>query len=438
MADGNGKFVASEAKCSGEYFDKQQPKKQYCGVHAINNLFGRLVYSPEEALQALRRTYVARGKTPQAIQKLIGDPAKHGYDSEAVEILSGGQLLLEQLRAKDLTTSKHIIGLLIRRYARDDKRRGHWVCVRRLPAVSTGPQAYRLIDSKYGCLEMSQKDLLEYVKQWPEGDVIIVTAEPPAWTQAKVAAARANAGAGASAPLPAARAKAGGARSTPPAARAFAADTAPDRDDFDYEFASVPFSIETSDREELAQARRDEEEGKARGWYTLGEPEDAVPAFRRDLPAYEDARAAYEDARAAYEDAMIREAAADGDADVAGYQDYEVWPADGSMSILDMRGGCGCARAAAKPVAGGCGQARAATKPFAGGYGKVRAAAQRAASGLAVRNLASRARTRRSAAASQKPKSMRRLRRSGGHGSAKGVRRRTSGTMRGRGRGGRR
>ena len=159
----------------------------------------------------------------------------------------------------------------------------------------------------------------------------------------------------------------------------------------------------------FAKARKlDEEEG----WYGLGEP--GVP----NTTVAEEARAAYEDAliQAAYEDAVIQEVAAH-----ARHEDDE---ADEGSSIPDVRGGCGCARAAAKPVAGGCGQ--------------VRAGAKRATSCLDLRNFSSRARTRRSAAASQKPKSMRRLRTSGGHGWAKGVRRRTSGTTHGRGRGGRR
>ena len=158
----------------GEYFDKQQ--KQYCGVHAINNLFGRQVYSPAEALRRVYARFSRLGRTDAEIVRQVGDPAVHGYDADALEELSGGKLVY----ASELT-SAHLeaahIGLLIRTHEPTDKTKGHWVCARLL-RPGTAARRYRLIDSKLGCCDVSKKKLLTYVQNWAHAQVIIVRTDP--------------------------------------------------------------------------------------------------------------------------------------------------------------------------------------------------------------------------------------------------------------------
>jgi hypothetical protein len=147
--------MGSDCTRSGGYFERQVKGQNLCAVHAVNNLFGMQLYSPDTAYRmVLAATTFTYGSGPSAqsrARKLLGDPAKVGYDEKAVAALSGCQPITH------LPSTPPAVGLLI---LLSNGTKAHWVCAR-----TASDASYEYVDSRKGCRLLSKEQLAQFLQK---------------------------------------------------------------------------------------------------------------------------------------------------------------------------------------------------------------------------------------------------------------------------------
>jgi hypothetical protein len=336
--------MGSECTRSGGYFERQVKGQNLCAVHAVNNLFDKHMYSPDEAYErVLRGTMSMRGLTQSRAEKDLGAPVKVGYDAGAVAILSGGRPI------PALPSKPPSVGLLI---LLSMGQRSHWVCARR-----TSEKSYEYVDSRHGCRLLSVQELAQFFKGLREQNysvALIAVDSVPLVARRKAAVANRAGGASAQVHARAGGASAAstamGARPTSKASGGKERTPGPPWWDIGYPSGPFPRSIEHT-WHLTSQELTDAEEDAA-----------IADAAADDIPAEKVFRAGTHLRR--------RRAPRTNSARARNYASRLLTGAR-ARSLRALNGGCGCARSS-RALNGGCGCARS-SRALNGGCGCARA-----------------------------------------------------------------